>query len=210
MSELLSILFTHLPLANLLAVQDKLNGSLQALDWSKFAVCKVGLHTRIIKWTFSLSSYKNSIDTRHHVTINCTLPVIHRVVKQPAVVTYSNVIHYFSVFQRNEAAICWPDWEIPTGTLLLFWHRVHYLYSFHKSLRKFANPLSVFVFVDCVFPSCPFQLPLQRHHSYLYLLASTNNSSLIPILPSLLKPHFSLHYFRILDLNWKKKFIKNA
>ena len=144
------------------------------------------------------------MDTRHHVTINCTASVIHRVVKQPAVLTYSKVIPCFPVCQLNEVAICWPDWETPTGILLLFWHWVHYLYSFHKSRRKFANPHSVFVFVDCVFPSCLFQLPLQRHHSYLYVPASTNDSSLIPILPSLRKPHFSVHYFRILSLKRKK------
>ena len=119
----------------------------------------------------------NSIDTRHHVT-NCTLSVIHTVVKQPAVLTYSEVTPCSSICQLNEATICWPDWETPTGILLLFWHWFHYLYSFHKSLRKFANPHSVFVFVDCVFPSCLFQLPLQRHHSFLYVLASTNDSSL--------------------------------
>jgi hypothetical protein len=145
----------------------------------------------------------NSIDTRHHVTIKCKLSVIHRVVKQPAVLTYSKVIPSFPVCQLNEAAICWRDWETPTGILLLFCHWVHYLYSFHISLRKFANPHSVFVFVDCVLPSCLFQLPLQRHHSYIYVLASTNNSSLIPILPSLPKPHLSVHYFRILGLERK-------
>lgn len=138
------------------------------------------------------------------MTINCTLSVIHRVVKQPAVLNYSKVIPCFPVCQLNEAAICWRDWETPTGMSLLFWHWVHYLYSFHKSLRKFANPHSVFVFVDCVFPSCLFQLPLQRHHSYLYVPASKNDSSLITILPSLCKPHLLVHYFRILGLKRKK------
>jgi hypothetical protein len=71
-----------------------------------------------------------------------------------AIVTYWTVILYSCVYQLNEAAMCRPDWKTPIGTLLFFCLWVHYLYSFHKSLQKFAKPLSVFVFVDCVFPSC--------------------------------------------------------
>jgi len=126
----------------------------------------------------------NSIDTRHHVTINCTLSVIHRVVEQPAVLTYSKVIPCFSVCQLNEAPICWLDWETPTGILLLFWHWVHYLYSFNKSLRQFANP--------------PLRICFRRLcFSFMSLPTASSKTSLLPLCACIYKWFQSYTYLTL-------------